>query len=421
MGSYYPSFNYLGINSREKNLVVVNLEGGDQGESDSFLEMDPIYTDNAFGTQRLDYGAKFNKVAVVKITVIKQDRSDFTVLDTRDCLKWLTGSRKASPLELTEHFEDIFDGDGIKNTFILREYGDKVYSVYVNGIKLENTEWSYNKEDHTITLSTTPEDGASIRIIYNKIKFYFVGRVTNVWHYKMDARTVGISLEFTSLSPWAYSPVYKIAQDITGTTTNPNKILIPNKSDDVDTPVYMKMIYTNTTGKSLTLTNIEAQETTQINNLAQNEIITIDTNQTIISDKSNRIFGNDFNFVFPRLLYAENTFTAVGSGHIEFEYIVPMKVGDCVMDLSSAMNPICTDEGGILLDTLPFSRISDLPSKIADHGITNVYTKEEIDIKISNITVEDVYTKSEIDALLSSIEVKIDEDELNTMLMEILV
>ena len=91
------------------------------------------------------------------------------------------------------------------------------------------------------------------------------------------------------------------------------------------------------------------------------------------------------------------------------------------MDLSSAMNPTRTGDGGTLLDTLPFSRLSDMPPKIGEDGITNVYTKEEIDIKISNVTVEDVYTKSEIDALLSSIEVKIDEDELNAMLMEILV
>lgn len=444
MASYYPSFNYLGINSRDKNLVVVNLEGGDQGEADSFLGMEPIYTDNASGTQRLDYGAKFNNVAVIKITVIKQDGSDFSVENTRDCLKWLTGSRKTSPLELTEHFEDVFNCDGNTSTFTLNEYGNQVYSVYVNGTRLEDTEWNYDVDNYTVTLSEAPENGASVKIIYNKIKFYFVGRVTNVWHYKMDARTVGISLEFTSISPWAYSPVQIIQQDITGTEDNPNSILIPNGSDDVDTPVYMKVTYTNNSPEdkgSLILTNTtndNAYEVTKIENLVKNEIVTINTNQTIVSDNTTRIFGNDFSFVFPRLLYADNIFTAVGTGHIKFEYVVPIKVGDCIMDMSSKTDPICSESGQIQIDTLPWSRISEIPSTVRQHGITDVYTKDEVDIKIGNITVEnvytkaeinqmlenfvddDVYTKQEVDALLSSAEVKIDEDTLSAMLAEVL-
>jgi len=71
MSSYYPSFSYLGINSRDKGLVVSHFDA-DQGESDTFLGMEPVYTESADGSRRLDYGAKYNNVAVFRITVSKK-------------------------------------------------------------------------------------------------------------------------------------------------------------------------------------------------------------------------------------------------------------------------------------------------------------------------------------------------------------
>ena len=74
MSSYYPSFSYKGFNSlNDKNLMVVAFDP-DQGETDTFMGMEPIYTDKYDGSRRLDYGAKFNSVAVIKISVIKSQR-----------------------------------------------------------------------------------------------------------------------------------------------------------------------------------------------------------------------------------------------------------------------------------------------------------------------------------------------------------
>ena len=92
MSSYYPSFSYLGINSRDKGLVIAHFDA-DQGETDTFLGMEPIYTESADGSRRLDYGAKYNNVAVFRITVIKQDGGDFSVKEVRDNLRWLTGAK----------------------------------------------------------------------------------------------------------------------------------------------------------------------------------------------------------------------------------------------------------------------------------------------------------------------------------------
>ena len=147
MSSYYHSFNYMGINSlKDKKLIVASFDA-DQGEMDTFLGMEPIYTESSDGSRRMDYGAKFNSVAVIKISVIKANRKDFTVSEVRDFLKWTTGVRQNSYLDLV-----------------------------------------YNGEQ----------------------KFSFLGRVTNAYQQKLDARTIGLAIEFTSVSPWAYSPEIKI-------------------------------------------------------------------------------------------------------------------------------------------------------------------------------------------------------------------
>ena len=139
MSSYYPGFNYLGVNSREKNLVVAHFDS-DSGQIDTYLGMEPIYTESADGTSRIDYGAKYNNVATIKLSVIKQDGGDFSVADVRDCLKWLTGARKNSALDLTEHFLEEFTDVGtnhrILNDGIARDIGTKV----VWGIRINTLE-----------------------------------------------------------------------------------------------------------------------------------------------------------------------------------------------------------------------------------------------------------------------------------------
>lgn len=461
MSSYYPRFKYLGINSQDKNLIVVNLDGGDSGEADTFLGMEPIYTENASGTQRLDYGARFNNVAVIKITTIKQDGSDFSVQNTRDCLKWITGSRVTSPLDLVDYTNEEFEknherrsltNDG-KTECKIEEQVEDVFSVYIDKTEVPKDNWTFDKDSKTVIVDVPLLDGRSVIINYSKIMFTFIGRVTNAWHYKMDARTVGITFEFTSISPWAYSPVKTITETIDEAHDNGKKqISLPNDSDDVDTPVYMKTTFVNkgvSPNNYLFLTNNFTGEKTEIRNLVNNETIIIDSNQMITSEGNpTRVFGSDFNFVFPCLKYnknlqsGDNTFTVEGIGDIKFEYVVPIKAGDCVMDVSSKADPICDEAGYIQIDTLSWSRISDKPKNLSEYGLSgevnekidealtnyctqsyingNYYTKDEIDTILKDFVSEDVYTKGEIDAILSSAKVEIDEIELNKMLAEVL-
>lgn len=336
MSSYHSSFKYLDKKSDEDFGWIIAHFDPDNGETDSNLSQDQIYTDSYNGTKRTLYGTRWNSVASVKITVIKQNGSDFSLSDCRDAYKWLTGNPEAS-------WMDLYVGD--------------------------------------------------------QIKYRLLCTIQDVKPQKLDARTVGLNIYCESLSPWAYSPHIVLSQLITG----PETINITNESDDLYTPVYLKVIYENASGKSLIISNTTIGETTEISDLSVNETVTLDGNMLITSDKPSKIFGNSFNYIWPRLKAGENSLEITGNGNLTFEYSYPIKMGDCAITLNQVFDPICAEDGSIQIEMLPWSRISDTPNSLRGYGILDAYTKSEVDQKVANVTVN------------------IDEAELNTMLAEVLI
>lgn len=328
MSSYHSSFEYLNEKSTDYGWIITHFDT-DSGETDGYLSQDQVYTDSYNGTKRTLYGTRYNTVANVKITVIKQDGTDFSLLECRKAYRWLTGNPEAS-------WMNLYVGDD------------------------------------------------------NEPKYRLLCTIQDVKPQKLDARTIGLNIYCESLSPWAYSPQITLTESISGTKT----IIIDNGSDDLYTPVYLKTIYKNTSGKSLKIANSTTGETTEVTNLAVNEIITLDNNMMITSDKPSKVFGNSFNFVWPRLKGGTNNLSVNGTGSLTLEYYYPIKMGDCAIDINSVSNPICNEDGEIILDTLDWNRISNTPTTLSGYGITDaysissVYNKSEIDRKISDVFSE---------------------------------
>ena len=86
----------------------------------------------------------------------------------------------------------------------------------------------------------------------------------------------------------------------------------------------------------------ETTEETKIIGMSDKENILLSSEQFITSDIPNKIFGNNFNFVWPRLAPGMNTFSISGSGaaNVQFTYRYPMKIGDNTIDVDK-LNPIC--------------------------------------------------------------------------------
>ena len=336
MSSYHSSFSYLGKNSKtDFNWIIAHFsDNADSGETDTFLSTSAIYSDSYDGTRQTFYGAKYDTVATPQITVIKQDGTDFGIDDNRKALRWLTGSRQAT-------WMDFYIGD--------------------------------------------------------EVKYRLLGRVKSVSQYKMDARVVGLILTFESVSPYGYSSVQTIETNVSGSKT----ITIPCDSDDLYSYVYMNIAYTNTSGSSLTITNNTIGDApTKVTGLVVGETLTMSDNMVITSDKPSKTFGDTFNFNFPRLAAGDNKLTIEGTGHVTFQYITPVKLGDIAIDVNAVSDPICDSDGEIQIDMLDWSRISNTPKTLVGYGITDSYTKAEVDAKIANATITNVYTKKEIDSML---------------------
>lgn len=471
MSVYHNSFSYMGINSRDRGLMVSHFEP-DNGEHDTFLGMEPIYTESADGTRRLDYGARYNNVATFRITVIRPDGGDFSVKEVRDHLRWLTGVKKNSPLDLMDHWMKPLYGTGKitgrDGKYMLRVEDDgsaifylgdiqtwsstqsflwsvigehswgsiiegvaaldpichHAFAVYVDGVALEKDAWTFDKETQILRIFKAPDKNSSVELAYGHIRYSFVCRITNVWQQKMDARTIGLVLEATSISPWAYSAKQIVTESVNGSTT----ISIDNDTDDLygNTPV--NIVFTNDTGTSLKIINNTTQAITTVKNLKANEVITMSDNMMIVSD-SGRVMGNDFNFCFQQLAAGKNQFDIEGTGTITFEYVLAYKIGDCSIDFDAVSEPIYFEDGSLRVEMLEWSRITGTPTTYQDYGITNVYSKIEVNSFVNNLTTDvhdiennlirvesNTYSKNEVDSLIAGIE--IDEDELTAMLTE---
>lgn len=322
MASYHDYFIYNGANSAsDKKLMIAAFEP-DNGFKDTFLSMDVISDEYHDGSKLIAYNSKYNTTATIDIQLVKEDLEDITMSEFRDYARWLTGARKDSWLDM-----------------------------YKN----------------------------------NRFQYSFLGRVTDLQQYKLDGRTVGIKITFSSVAPWAFSQEYhfncsfgqktKIDENgylcvadpnmhslsidangilYSGAANEANKfsfignedegiiyidntmaLLINNQTDDLYTYIYLDMILNNNDCDYLSVRNTAIGEESLVKNMQDKEIVTLSAKQFIQSSIPYRKFGDDFNFVWPRLVPGTNKIevSGSGSGSVEFSYRYPMKIGDCTMDV----------------------------------------------------------------------------------------
>lgn len=264
---YHPKIKFLGQTNYDFDLITATFNP-DNGETDTYLDMEPVYTDSFDGTLRTDYGAKYKSVAIPSVTFVEVDSTDITPFKVRQVLRWLTGYRKNSWMEVCDK-----DGETIVS---------------------------------------------------------YLGRFTNVKLQKMDGRVIGIVAEFTSVSPWAYSGVKTVTMSVNGSSSDfkiDNQsddlyscvyptMVFQNKNDKAD----------------LSIKNITVGNETVFKNLQQDEVITIDNNFVVYSDNTGRIFNDDFNYVFPALAAGTNAFDINGTGELTIKFRYPMKVADGLLN-----------------------------------------------------------------------------------------
>ena len=158
------------------------FEGGDNGETSSFLSRKAVTTETYNGAFRRSYGMKYDEVLAPQFTLMKRDLEDFTFEEQRAVLAWLTSKHTASYMD-----------------------------IYV-----------------------TDDDVAA-----DSPAYCLLGGITEIKTYKLgNNRTAGVVFTFESLYPYALSSLKVIYPDkINGTET----YILNCESDEMEAMVYPKI------------------------------------------------------------------------------------------------------------------------------------------------------------------------------------
>lgn len=346
MSSYHTSFNYLDQNSAKDHHLLVAAFEPDNGPMDSFLNMEQVYTESSDGTKRNLYGLKYNTVAAVKITLVKPDGSDFSVVENRKILKWLTGNRQASWL-------DLYEGETLAYSFwgSITTVQQQKLDARVVGIILtfeSTTPWAYSApQDYDCRFGEANlVFGQEVLEDSTKNNFIYKGLDSSVENAKLGIDEDGVLYNDDD----DVNATFNIDTDGVIYNGEDIRLEIDNQSDDLYSYINLDMTYENLTGNetdgTLTIENETLGETTRISGIKQNEIITISKGQFITSKTDpKRIFGKNFNFVWPRLRPGINEFKINGSGRgsVRFTCRYPIKIGDCAVDINNLINTsICS-------------------------------------------------------------------------------
>ena len=342
MSSYHDSFTYKNKNSlKDMNLIITSFEP-DEGFTETFLSMDPIFENNFDGTRQYSYGAKYNSKANINITLVKKDYTEFSMAEFRECARWLTGSR-------VDSWMDMYVGSQIVYCFLgkitdLQQYKLDGRTIGIQAIFSSVTPWAFSEEQY-YDCHFGQELRTNSNVLYMK----------DYENSPLNVDKNGILYaghDVHSCFSWMDEDVYDGIIAIDNTVT----VLIDNQTDDLYTYINLNTKFINDNSDFISIKNtytyedtitgevVQTTDETKVIGMSNNENILLSSEQFITSDTPNKIFGNNFNFVWPKLAPGINTLLISGSGtgNVQFTFRYPMKIGDSTIDIDKS-NPRCID------------------------------------------------------------------------------
>ncbi len=265
-------FNNMFIDELNMIDLIMDLAlEGDNGETPSYLNRTAVQSESYDGRYKPTFRYKFDEVFAPKFTFLKSDYSDFSSEDVRKLLKYLTSTDTTSLLEV------YYDDAG------------------------------------------APE-------------FCCIGNWSEINLYKFaNGRTIGVTAVFSSIHPFALSDLCTVTKTVSGSSN----IVIDVDTDD-NQPVRPRVtIQKNGSGVKFVnrhtdlLNRSNTYESIDLTNNDSGEIIVVDgANRLITSSKTNRIFGDDFNWSWLELYDGKNEITISGSCEVTLEYRCVRKLGE---------------------------------------------------------------------------------------------
>ena len=312
---------YNGYSSEDFNLCCQFSFDSDNGASDSYLSRSAVMSETYRGDMQRTHSYKYDSTLAPTITFMDKNFGEFDLDRQRKIMKWLTS--KDTPSFLTVYHDDS-----------------------------------------------------------EVVSYELLGAWTEVNTYKLgNGRVVGFQCKFSSISPFAFSPLKTIEKDVSNPSDN--TITVNLETDDIQSAVYPRItirqknsiivdvdkyadvmwvdgtvyydknqsVYywvdkdgtrhdessngSNFKTTSVCIRNIhtddrgnsQAFEATVKNNVV-NETIVLDGANRVVSSSSTRIFGDDFSWQWLPLYEGNNELAFIGNCSVTLEYRTPIKCGE---------------------------------------------------------------------------------------------
>ncbi len=311
---------FRGLSSLDFDCYVGLSFDGDNGEVSAFLGKEAVYSEVYNGSRRNVYGYKNNEVLTPKITFVKKDYSDFTPIENRKILAWLTGSQTASWLSVYADKSEVIEYELLGNFISCSQY--KLGNGRVVGYVCEFESISPHAYSpiNTITRTITAPTTLTINCQSDEQSAYTYPKIT----IEEDFTSVVVNITSSMASSILNSANY-----IEGTVYNDGTNYYWKKDGVNYGPLPSNTSGINTTSVSIWNKTVTIKSNaTVIKNRVRGEKIVIDGTNEIISTGTTAVIGDNFNWNWMPLAIGDNTIEIIGNCKVTFEYREIMKVGD---------------------------------------------------------------------------------------------
>ena len=337
------------------DIITLLAFESDSGETETFLNRQAVISETYNGALKRGCTYKWSESMTPKLTIMKQDHSDFSPEENRRILKWLTGRPTAGYLDIysnpTATGVDLYEDDmdieySLLGNFIeVNQYklGNSrivgytatfetltpyAFSALHNEIKAwDVTRYIEGQRANKLIINIDTDEPASA--IYPKITIKQLGTIIPV-DYQMVSDNQWIdNADWMDGTVYYYEArkEYYYAQHLTDGTIQPTTVQHNDLPTLETTSVVIKSALLD--DNDLPITN--TMTTLKLANNNGTETIVIDGANKVISRinrPSTDVIGNDFNWTWIPLYQGKNQIEIIGNCQVTIEYREVRKVGD---------------------------------------------------------------------------------------------
>lgn len=320
---------YNNIYSDELNVPDLIMDiaiDSDNGETSSFLNREAVFSESYDGRYKRIHSFKYTETFAPKFTFFKKDFSEFEMDEVRAVFKWLTSKDTTALLETYYDDSNVVSWASIGGFVDLQAYKltnnctIAITAVWdsISPFALSDlytiTKTISSATDNKITINIDTDDN---KPVYPRITIQQMGTVINI-----PTDTV-----FNPLSDMVENTIYfngtkyywKTAPGVDEAYFNESTI----QPDIETTSVKIKNTHTDFFNQSNTF-----GFTIVKNNTGTEKVVLDGANKIVSTDRTRRIFGDDFNWQWLELHDGKNEITIEGNCEVTIEYRTVVKCGE---------------------------------------------------------------------------------------------